>query len=277
MPALAAELGPEDFCLALEVLGLKSDLTRWYRDQSYFIEIRSRGRARRERYPSGFVKWRHTDPLSELDLPYSLSQGPCLVPGVNTYKREQESCGLAPGRDEVPDLLVVLDSSRSMDGHYPGSKTHRATLSAFKACQYAHSQGAELAAINFSQKCVIQPWTRDLRRVEQVLIEYLCSRTHIPGEDILKLAREREGCLVLCITDTRIQNLYTEWECLKQASEICDFVLFCIDPAGKDRYVEEALKSLGAVYYIDRLEDLLSLVIDTTKAAYGGGESFISL
>lgn len=277
MPSLAASLEPEDYHLALQVLGLKGDLCRWYRDQSCFIEIRGSGRARHEFYPSGFVKWRPTDPLSQLDLPYSLSQGPSLIPGVSTYKRTHECGSLVPGKDQVPDLLVVLDSSRSMDGHSIGTKTHRATLSAFKACQYAHAQGAELSAVNFSQKCTVQPWTRDLGRVEQVLVKYHGSRTHIPGQEILRLAEEREGCLILCITDTRIQNLYTEWDYLKKASEQGAFVLFCIDPAGKDRYVEEALKTLGTVYYIQRLEDLISLVIDTTAAAYGGGESFISL
>jgi len=52
-------------------------------------------------------------------------------------------------------------------------------------------------------------------------------------------------------------------------------VLFCIDQAYKDKHVEEALASLGRVYYINRLEDLISLVVDVTGRAYCG-ESFIS-
>ncbi len=52
-------------------------------------------------------------------------------------------------------------------------------------------------------------------------------------------------------------------------------MLFCIDQAYKDMHVEEALAVLGRVYYINRLEDLVSLVVGVTGRAYCG-ESFIS-
>jgi hypothetical protein len=200
---------------------------------------------------------------------FSLSLGP-LLPGITTFKREQESCQMAPGKVSVPDLLVVLDSSRSMGGHSPGTKTHKATLAAFKACQFANLQGAEVAAINFSDKYLMQPWTRDLSAVEDVLVEYTCSWTRIPGEAIVELAGARKGCLILCITDTHIQNLNTEWESLMEASRMGDFVLFCIDEPDRDKEVEEALRSLGAVRYINRLEDLMALVVEAAELAYLG-------
>ncbi len=269
LASLASQLEPTQYERALNVLGLGGDLLRWYRDQSYCIEIKSSRKARVDAYPSGLEKWRHTDPLSELDVAYSLSMAPRLIPGVTTYKRSQEHSRMAPGPEEVPDLLVVLDSSRSMNGHIVGSKTHRATLAAFKACQFAHQMGAQIAAINFSDRAIVQPWTRDISAVENVLVEYICSRTHIPGREVLTQASARKGCLILCITDTHIQNLYTEWECLKEASQYGEFVLFCIDQAGKDKYVEEVLSSLGTVYYLNRLEDLIGLVVETAERAYG--------
>lgn len=269
LTSLASELAPEQYRRSLGVLGLEGDLKRWYRDQSYSIEIKSTRRTRVDEYPSGLEKWRLTDPLSDLDVAYSLSLGPRLIPGVTTYRRSKEQGEMAPGPEVVPDLLVVLDSSRSMDGHSVGSKTHKATLAAFKACQFAHQKGAELAAINFSDRAIVQPWTRDLSAVEDVLVEYICARTHIPGRAVAKLAAARKGCLILCITDTHIQNLYTEWEHLKDASEHGDFVLFCIDQAGRDKYVEEVLRGLGTVYYLNRLEDLVGLVVETAERVYG--------
>lgn len=260
----------------LAVLGLQGDLRRWYRDQSYCIEIRETPHSRHESYPSAPVKWRLTDPCSELDYAYSKSLAPWLIPGVTTYKRGRETGRLAPAGAAVPDLLVVLDSSRSMEGPKMGTKTHRATLAAFKACWFAHSKGAMVAAINFSEKYLALPWTRDLSAVEDMLVEFFSTRTHIPGKAIRALAEERPGCLILCITDTHIQNLYQEWDDLKKASQAGNFVLFCIDQAYKDKHVEEALASLGRVYYINRLEDLVSLVVDVTGRAYCG-ESFISL
>jgi len=271
--AAGLDLGQYEEVLA--VLGLQGDLRRWYRDQSYCIEIREMPRSRRESYPSAPVKWRLTDPCSELDYAYSQSLAPRLIPGVTTYKRGKETGQLAPAGVDVPDLLVVLDSSRSMEGPKIGTKTHKATLAAFKACWFAHSKGAMVAAINFSEKYLALPWTRDLNAVEDVLAEFFSTRTHIPGKAIRALAEERPGCLILCITDTHIQNLYQEWDDIKKASEAGNFVLFCIDQAYRDKHVEEALASLGRVYYINRLEDLVSLVVDVTGRAYCG-ESFIS-
>lgn len=277
LAAIACRLEPAQYERILAVLGLKGDLKRWYRDQSYSIEIKSAGRRRQSTYPSGFAKWRHTDPLSELDVSYSLSMSPFLVPGLTTYKREKERGFHSPLPGKVPDLLVVLDSSRSMGGHGIETKTHKATLAAFKAFHFALQQGSEIAAINFSEKYLLAPWTRELGGVEDVLVEHLCGRTYLPGKAILEMAEAKKGCLILCITDTHIQNLYTEWDYLEDVSSIASFVLFCIHQEGTDRRVEDALKLLGKVYYVNRLEDLLFLVVDATEQAYGIGESFISL
>jgi len=285
LSGLASDLEPDIYREALSVLGLEGDLLRWYRDQSYSIVIRPTSRARESCYPSSLVKWRISDPPSELDVAYSLSLAPRLIPGVTTYRRVQECCGMAAGSEKVPDLLVVLDSSGSMGGHRRGTKTHAATLAALKASSFAHSQGAELAAISFSDRMVVQEWTRDLVAAEKVLVQHLGSRTHIPGEEVLGLAGERPGCLILCITDTHIQNLYNEWDSIKEATALGRFVLFSIDEANKNKQVDEALGDLGAVYRINRLEDLLALVIETAKEAYRpqephqgrqSGESFIS-
>jgi hypothetical protein len=273
--AFASGLEPAQYQRTMAVLGLQGDLKRWYRDQSCYIEIRSTGRSRTGSHPSCPARWRITDPMSELDVAYSLTLSPRLIPGLTTYKRAKEFSRMAPGREDVPDLLVILDSSRSMEGHSIGTKTHRATLAAFKACQFAHQQGSEIAAINFSEKYLIEPWTRNLNAVENVLVEWICERTSIPGKAVMELAEMRPGCLILCITDTHIQNLYQEWDNLKKASEVGQFVLFCIDQASRDKHVEESLRGLGRVFYINRLEDLVSLVVETTENAYAG-ESFIS-
>lgn len=268
LASLAAYLDPVEYHRVLKVLGLQGDLKRWYRDQGYGIEIRAQRQRRSSSYPSGTARWRLADPLSELDVNYSLSLSPRLIPGITTYKRDQESCIMAGGRERAPHLLLVLDSSRSMNGHALNTRTHCATLAAFKALRFAHGQGAEVAAINFSDRFLDQPWTRDLGAVEDVLVEYLGSRTHIPGRRIRELAGERKGCLVLCITDTHIQNLYTEWDHLQELSRESSFVLFCIDQANRDRHVESCLAGLGGVFYINRPEDLVRLVVETTERAY---------
>jgi len=267
MPGISVQ-EPQEYEKVLAVLGLKGDLKRWYRDQSCFIEIRSSGKVRTDLYPSGLVKWKLTDPPCDLDITYSMSISPKLIPGITTFKRTLESSRMAEGKDQVPDLLIVLDSSKSMGGHSMNTKTHKATLAAFKACQFAHSQGAMVAAVNFSERYLVQPWTRDLGLVEDVLVECLYGRTSIPGKAVLDLARERKGCLILCITDTQIQNLYAEWDYLKELPSLSRFVLFCIDQAGRDKWVFGELANLGTVHYIDKLDDLLYLVVETAENVY---------
>lgn len=56
----------------------------------------------------------------------------------------------------------------------------------------------------------------------------------------------------------------------EKASHLGSFVLFCIDEQGRDKYVLEALSSLGRVYYINALEDLISLVVEVAEDAYSG-------
>ena len=67
--ACAAGLDCGQYEEVLAVLGLKGDLKRWYRDQSYCIEIRETPRSRSESYPSAPVKWRLTDPAASWTMP----------------------------------------------------------------------------------------------------------------------------------------------------------------------------------------------------------------
>lgn len=269
LSGLAAQLDPEEYSRTLEALGLHGDLKRWYRDQGYTIRIRSSQAFRESEHPSAPARWRISDPPGEMDVNYSLSMSPWLIPGVTTYKRERERSRLVAGAERVPDLLVVLDSSRSMGGHSRGTRTFNATLAAFKACQLAHGQGAQLAAVNFSDRYLVQTWTRDLGAIEDLLVEDLCGRTSLPGLAILDLVRARPGCLVLCITDTQIQNMYLEWERMVAVASLCRFVLLCIDDSARDREVAESLGALGRVYHVNRPEDLLTLVVETAEEVYG--------
>jgi hypothetical protein len=50
--AAASAMELHSYEQVLEAVGLKRDLVRWYRDQSYSIEIAVRPRSRSESYPS---------------------------------------------------------------------------------------------------------------------------------------------------------------------------------------------------------------------------------
>jgi len=61
-------------------------------------------------------------------------------------------------------------------------------------------------------------------------VEFHCARTHIPGRAVLDdwQVRVRDASSSAS-PNTHIQNLYQEWNDIKAASEVGQFVLFCID------------------------------------------------
>ena len=119
--AAGLDLGGYEEVLA--VLGLKGDLSRWYRDQSYCIEIREMPSSRRESYPSAPVKWRLTDPCSELNHAYSRSLASMVVDVTGqaccgeSFIYSQQT-GFVACRDRV---VVILRDCGSLElGSNPG-------------------------------------------------------------------------------------------------------------------------------------------------------------
>jgi hypothetical protein len=52
-------------------------------------------------------------------------------------------------------------------------------------------------------------------------------------------------------------------------------VLFCIDQDYKDKHVEESLAGLGQVYYINRLDDLVSVVVGSLWESLCRGKFYL--
>jgi hypothetical protein len=246
-------------------------LRRWYHDRSYGVEIFA-VRENIEPYPSSLSRWRLDDPVFELDVTYSKSLSPVLIPNVTTYRRIRDEASFHPEK-LVPNLLIVLDSSGSMGGHRRGTKTYHAVLAGFKAAHFALRANVEVAVVNFADLCVVQEWTRCEEKIERALIEYIGGNTNIRVQQILELL-ERSGrtSLVLIITDTHIHNFLTELPHIKTAAERHHIVLFCLDSEHRDEYVTEKLSEVGEVYFIDRVEDLVGLVVEVTEGYLGGGE-----
>jgi len=215
------------------------------------------------------------DPISEMDLIYSLSLSNYLIPGLTTFKRQYEEGKITPKEKKVPDLLIVIDSSYSMGEHIRGTKTFFACLAAFKAYRYAIDKGAKVAVINFSGKdnkplFIQQDWTDDVEKIENTLIYHYGLYTCIPGKAIKEIS-ERKNSLIIVLTDAQIQNFWNEIEYLKDAAKKNFLVIMCNaynKGQAKENPAVEELQKFGKIYFITKADDLIGLTIETTKSVY---------
>jgi len=287
----AEESDLKEFRELVKILGITDNeqeaLKKWYRDQAYGIVISPVERYDKTEYPTAPTKWRVTDPPSDLDLIYSKSIAPVIIPGVTAFKREKEIGAIHPVDKKMPDLLIVVDSSYSMGGHLKGTRTFYAMIAAFKAYRYALNKGANVAVINFSGNegnplYRVTKYTKNPELIEDALIHYYGLYTCIPGKEIERLS-QKEDVLIMLLTDAEIQNFESQIEYIENAAAKNYFVLICTsdtnttmttnaadttDTKNKKNATLEKLKKLGKVYFIKKPEDLIGLTIEATKKIY---------
>ncbi len=157
--------------------------------------------------------WRIGDRIEELDVVQSLLNSPVIIPNITTRKWAYNK---GPGyliEKQIPDLLIVLDSSGSMGWNYASSSArgkgpyHTALVAAFASLHYAANKGAKFSIINFSNRADICPWTSDYKKAEKILLRYQGGGTFLPIIEIASQCEKAEkNALVFIITDFGIYN-----------------------------------------------------------------------
>ncbi len=218
--------------------------------------------------------WRLGDPIEELDIVQSLQAFPVLVPNMSTRKWIHHEYHGQESGSNVPDLLLVIDSSGSMTWSMNRKQLtglyHTALLSAFAALELALVSGSRVAAINFSDGVRKSTWSRDRASVEQILTAYQGGGTVMPMKYIVELAYEgKESILVLMITDAEVAN----WDNMidgiaHMVSRNHRIVLFHIGSSGRDVMTRELEKAGAIVYPIIKEIDLQGLVVREARRAY---------
>jgi hypothetical protein len=218
--------------------------------------------------------WRLGDPVEELDMVQSLQAFPILIPNMSTRKWIHHEHHGTEGSKNMPDLLLVLDSSGSMtwsltrrkvSGHY-----HLALLSAFSALELAIQAGSRIAAINFSDGVKRSVWSRDRKAIELILTSYQGGGTVIPMNQLIHLCKEAtESVLVLMITDAEVANWENMLDGIKELiSNNHHVVLFHIGSSGHGK-MTRSLEHTGAVVYpVSNIQDLQGLVVREAKNVY---------
>lgn len=255
------------------------NLALWYRGQAKHlltIDIYTRK-------PSGIIPftqeiWRIGDPLEELDPIQSFLASPIMIPNITTRKWQYRD---GPGhlqQEQLPDLMIVLDSSASMDWNFSKRKIsgryHTALLSAFAALHCAALKGVYYSSINFSDHVLLSPWTNHIFNVEKILLKYQGFGTVLPISKIEKLAMENEHpCMILLISDLEIEN----WDIIldrianliKNGHKVIAFFIEG-NPEVLNSEDFKQLVQLGAKFYLlQDIDDLIGLVLSEIQEVYG--------
>ncbi|MFO7794541.1 MAG: hypothetical protein ACQERB_13100 [Promethearchaeati archaeon] len=252
-------------------------LATWYRGKAKnLIQIRIY-----EEKPGGQVPvypevWRIGDPIEELDIIQSLLNSPIIIPNITTRKWAYK---LGPGHfeeQEIPDLLIVLDSSGSMGWRYTAKTDqgkgpyHTALIAAFASLHYAAKRGVKFSVINFSNKADVSDWTSDFRKAEKTLLTYQGGGTVLPTKKIIKQCDKADKkVLVFIITDFGIYNWSSSKRSFlnlsKQGHKVVGFFI------GSKKIPKNKFKDLlnnVSFYPVKSPKDLINLVIQEIKKYY---------
>ncbi|MHA2162070.1 MAG: hypothetical protein ACXAEB_00980 [Candidatus Thorarchaeota archaeon] len=222
--------------------------------------------------------WRLGDPIEELDIVQSLQAFPVIVPNMSTRRWIKTTF---MGRDEsgdLPDLLLVIDSSGSMTWSMGSRRVsgpyHTALIAAFAAMDFALLRSKRISAINFSDGVRKCDWTRDRREIEHALLAYQGGGTVAPLKEIASSCNEADaGVMVLMITDAEIANWSRLVKAVKQIVQNGhSFFMFHIGaPRGRGRSkVTESFSKIGAsAIPVESIKDLPGLVVKEAKRVYG--------
>jgi len=252
-------------------------LATWYRGLAKnLIEIRIL-----EEKPSGQLPiypevWRIGDRIEDLDIVQTLLNSPVIIPNLTTRKWAFKE---GPGHlveKQIPDLLIVLDSSGSMRWNYTSriergrGQYHIALIAAFAALHHAASKGAKFSIINFSNVADICPWTSDFKKAERVLLRYQGGGTVLPTKEIAQQCNKAERkSLIFIITDFGIYNWSKSKKIMidlaQRGHKIVGFFIGA-SKIPKDKF--KALLDKVTFYGIRNAKDLIDLVITEVKKYY---------
>ncbi|MBY8992147.1 MAG: VWA domain-containing protein [Candidatus Lokiarchaeota archaeon] len=252
-------------------------LATWYRGLAKnLIEIRIL-----EEQPSGQLPvypevWRIGDRIEDLDIVQTLLNSPVIIPNLTTRKWAYEK---GPGHlteKQIPDLLLVLDSSGSMKWNYTSriergrGPYHVALVAAFAALHYAANKGVKFSVINFSNKADVCQWTADFKKAERVLLRYQGGGTVLPIDEIVQQCDKAERkALIFIITDFGIYNWSKSKKIMldlaQRGHKIVGFFI------GASKIPKDKFKTLldkVTFYGIRDAKDLIDLVITEVKKYY---------
>lgn len=234
----------------------------------------------KQRTTSGFTPltpetWRLGDPIEELDIVQSLQAFPVLIPNMSTRRWMKTAFYGERASKDLPDMLLVIDSSGSMTYNMSRSSVsgdyHLALLAAFASMDFVLRCGRRVAVINFSDGIRRCSWTRDRREAEKRLLTYQGGGTVAPNYEIEKKCDEAGSkVMVLMITDAAIANWDELVTSVKQLGlHGHKFFMFHIGASKRESKTHRELRTAGAtVVPVSSAKDLVGLVVREVRGVY---------
>jgi len=224
------------------------------------------------KYP---MDWNIEDEVDELDVEASLDEGKLRIE-INTLKWESEAKerGVNLTLRNVPSMLVVLDSSKSMEKIFDD-----AAVAAFISLLTARKVGSRASTVTFSTNYYVSDWNSLDIEKELTLALYFGEMTILPLNAIKDLIRNEENrVLVNIITDCGWQNIEEALPALEEISNMGHKVAIFHLRGGEYKENIERISKTGKVNIVfvkDPERDLQSLVV--REAARDYGKALISL
>ena len=211
--------------------------------------------------------WSVEDDIEDLDLEASLEEGP-LIPEETTLRDVNlpSPSGEVLVQERAPSVLVVLDTSRSMQG-----AIDEAAIAAFAAYLSARRQGGRAAVVNFSTRYLVAGWDAPDLVKDLILAVSQGELTILPLAEIKALLDELEPgerAVVTLVTDCGWQNLRDALGFLEKLAALGHkVVVFHIEGWRYPKSVEAVSKVRGlTLYRVSEPAALKSLVLGETEA-----------
>ncbi len=258
-----------------------STLAAWYRGRAKdLISIHVYEAKPGGSLPAYPETWRMGDQLEDLDILLSAQVSPIIIPNITTRKWRLKE-GPARLEEKVPpDLLIVLDSSGSMNWNPNGTSDEQrgeydiASVAAFAAAHFAFSRGCKVAVLNFSDVAIACDWTSQYAMVEETILQYQGGGTEIPLIPLRRLARNADRhVLVLLITDFGINNFKPAIRAFLEIAEEGHMVTGFFIGAECGAFEQDPrfgeLRERGISFYpVMKVKELIGLVIEEIKHFY---------
>ncbi len=216
-------------------------------------------------FPQSPRPWGPSDPVSDLDIAYSVQMAGRILPGF-TYSWNKENGRTQGASKEHPDLFILLDTSASMGD--PNKMESYSVISSMVAARCALNVGSRVAVINFSGQSLRLDYTRDRKSVDDVLLHHFDGGTVLPTGDMLAVVESSaKPQYLLLITDTAASNLDRALPCYKRALDrLAGGSLFLIGASPSDG------KKFSRIGYevtpIQDEKDLLGLTLKKARELY---------
>lgn len=254
------------------------------RARELLVSLAEKENQRAERIPSYRTTWNVGDPVmgrGGLEVIPSVMASGRPVPGITTYKRKLDAATGHGRLKMIPDLVLLIDSSGSMNwdpqADNPDSRGNfdKAILAAEAAALYALDNGGKVAAVNFSGPAQVRSvaYTADINEVERVLMHCFQEGTVFPVEKAKQLIRRATNPLLTCVmSDCQLSNPDEAVSALSGAvNEHDSAAVFWIGGSsgyGAGSFVEQMRSNGALIYPVARIEDLAGMIIGEVKRTY---------